>query len=27
VLSDWMGWMQDREVARMENEVEAYYNR
>jgi hypothetical protein len=27
VLSDWMGWLEDQEVARREIEVEAYYNR
>ena len=26
VLKNWMGWMQDREDARKEIEVEAYYN-
>jgi hypothetical protein len=26
VLQNWMGWMQDREDARKEIEVEAYYN-
>ena len=27
VLSDWMGWLEDRAIARREIEVEAYYNR
>lgn len=26
VLSDWMGWIRDRDVARKEIEIEAYYN-